>query len=204
MTEPKGIIMQDQQPKGWTPFEDAKKGANFMMLAAQVLASPIEVFLRTRFGSRYFGVPSAIAILALPMWSLLWPREDPRPLLIFWGLYILMQLRARVEGMRMVARGDHVHSRYNGRPRLARIFRKMPEQKIKVVAETVVVCAIGVLMLPISESLGSYLFAAAFASGLLNSTIDAVERARSVELNDAWIEQQSLAERFRELQRDRR
>lgn len=195
--------MQDQQPKGWTPIEDAKKGANFIVLAAQVLASPIEVFLRTRFGSRYFGIPSAIAILALPLWSVLWPREDPRPLLIFWGLYILMQLRARIEGVRMVARGDHVHSRYNGRPRLARFFRKMPEQKIKVVTEPVVVCLIGFLMLPMSESLGSYLMAAAFASGLLNSTIDAVDRARTVELNDAWIEQQSLADRFRAMQQDR-
>ncbi len=195
--------MQDQQPKGWTPVEDAKKGAGFMVLAAQVLASPIEVFLRTRFGSRYFGVPSAIAILALPMWMLFWPGEDPQPLLIFWGLYILMQLRARVEGMRMVARSEHVHSRYNGRPRLARIFRKMPEQKVKVVAETVVVFVIGALMTSISEPLGTYLMVAAFASGLLNSTIDAVERARTVELNDAWIEQQSLAERFREMQHGR-
>lgn len=195
--------MQDQQPKGWTPIEDARKGANFMVLAAQVLASPIEVFLRTRFGSRYFGAPSAIAILALPFWGVLWPREDARPLLIFWGLYIVMQLRARIEGLRMAARGDHVHSRYNGRPRLDRVFRKMPEQKIKVVAETVVVCVVGVLMLPISESLGSYLMVAAFASGLLNSTIDAVERARTVELNDAWIEQQALADRFREIRQDR-
>jgi len=194
--------MQEQQPKGWTPIEDARKGANVLMLVAQVLAAPIEVFLRVRFGSRYFGVPSAIAILALPLWMMFFPYEDPRPLLVFWGLYILMQLRARIECLRMVSHGEYVHSRYNGAPRLRSFCRRTPERTIKVCHETVFVCLAGLLMMPASQALGSYLVAAGIASGLLGSTIEAVDRARAIELNDAWIEQQTTADRFRAMQRD--
>jgi hypothetical protein len=194
---------QEQQAKGWTPIEDARKGANFAVFALQVLAAPVEVFMRTRFGAKYFGVPSAVALLALPLWMTFWPGEDPQPLLIFWGLYIVMQLRARIECARMVARGDYVHTRYNGWPRLARLFRRMPERHVKIGPETVFVCVAGGLLMAVSPPLGSYLLAAGFSSGLLGSIIDAAERARSMEINDAWIEQQSLADRVREIQRDR-
>jgi len=119
--------MQDEQPKGWTPIQDAQNAASFLVLAAQALSAPVEVCIRTKFGSRYFGVPSLLGFLIISMWMLFWPGQDPQPIFIFWCFYVLMQIRARIESMVLVARGKAVHSRYNGWPRLASIFKKKTE-----------------------------------------------------------------------------
>ena len=42
---------EQQQPGGWTPIQDAQKAANWFVLAARVVASPLEVILRKNFGS---------------------------------------------------------------------------------------------------------------------------------------------------------
>lgn len=198
--------MADEQPrpKGLTPIQDARAAASFLVLAAQILAAPVEVFLRVRFGRHYFGIPSAVALIVVPMWSIFWPDEDPGPLLIFWGLFILMQLRARVEGIRMSNRGEITHSRYNGYPRLARLFPRMAEEKIKGNIEPWLVMWAGVLMLGLSLPLGSYLVAAGFSLGCVAGLMESVARARARQLHDAWLEQQDQAERFRSMQRGRR
>ena len=194
-------MQQDQQqPKGWTPIQDAQNAASFLMLAAQALAAPVEPILRTRFGRCYFGVPAFIGFLAVPMWMLFWPTEDPGPLLTFWAVYIAMQLRARIECVWMAAKGDIVHSRYNGRPRLARLFRRMPEHRIKSAVEPWLVIFTGMLMLGVSKPLGSYLLASGFSLMLVASVIEHVERSRALTMHDAWQEQQDQAARFRELQ----
>ena len=193
--------MRDQpEPKGWTPIEDAQNAASILMLVAQSLAAPVEVFLRTRFGRRYFGVPAFLGFMAVPMWMLFWPREDPTPIFVFWGLYILMQLRARIEGWIMVARGDIVHTRYNGRPRLARIFKNIHEHKLKGFHEPALAIIVGMFMLAVSEPLGSFLMTSGFCLGLVNSVIESIERNRAMSMHDAWIEQQDHAARFREMQ----
>ncbi|QYO62488.1 hypothetical protein [Leptolyngbya sp. 7M] len=190
---------QQEQQAGWTPIQDAKKAANILVFLANAVASPVEVFLRTKFGSNYFGMPSVVALLLVPMWALFWPQESPAGICVFWLLFIAFQLRARIETFRMLARGEHVHTRYNGWPRLARIFKRMPESRIKAGLEPLLVFAVGVLMMPLSQPLGSYLMVAAFALGMTHAVIDSVERARALEMNDAMIEQQALADRFRQM-----
>lgn len=192
---------EEPQPKGWTPIQDAKAAANFLMLAAQSLAAPLEPFLRHRFGPRYFGVPSTIGLFIIPMWMLLWPDEDPRPIMGFWLLFILVQLIARIECVGLAARGHLIHTRYNGHPRLAAIFRKVPERTLKSTHEPWLAIFAGVLALTFSAPLGSYLIAAGVCLAVCASVGEAVDRARALQLHDAWIEQQILAERFREMQR---
>lgn len=193
--------MRDQpEPKGWTPIEDAQNAASILMLVAQSLAAPVEVFLRTRFGRRYFGVPATIGLFAVPMWMLFWPAEDPTPILVFWLLYLVMQLRARIESIVLAAKSEPVHTRYNGYPRLARFFRKSDERKIKASAEPMLVIVVGAGMLAVSGPLGSYLITAGVSLALVASVIESVERNRALSMRDAWIEQQQLATRFREMQ----
>lgn len=194
-------MQEQQQGKGWTPIQDAKVAAHIALLAARALASPLEVMLRTGFGSRYFGLPSLLALFAVPMWMLFWPEHDPRPIIGFWLLFLVMQLRARLETVRMLRRGVFVHTSFNGRSRLAAIFRRMPEVRIKGEIEPWLAVIAGMLALGFSQPLGSYLMVAGFSLGLVAGTIESVERARALSMNDARIEQQSLAERFREMQR---
>lgn len=194
---------EQQQPGGWTPIQDAQKAASWFVLAARVVASPLEVILRKSFGSKYFGIPSAIALFAVPAWTLFWPDESPAGIWALWIVFVLMQLRARLESARMVAKGEVIHTRYNGWPRLAAIFKRMPEQKIKAGLEPVVVFVAGALLMSVSQPLGSYLMVAAFSLGFNHGVIESVERAQALEMNDALIEQQAMAERFRQMQRDR-
>lgn len=195
---------EQQQQGGFTPFQDARKGASLIIGAAQVAAAPLEPILRKRFGSRYFGVPSALALVVVPMWMFFWPGESPVGIWALWILFVLMQLRARLESARMMARGDVVHTRYNGWPRLAKIFKRMDEQKIKAGLEPLVVFLAGIFLMKLSQPLGSYLMVAAFSLGLTHSVIESVERAKALELNDSFLEQQEMAERFRRMQQDRR
>ncbi len=193
--------MRDQpEPKGWTPIQDAQNAASILMLVAQSLAAPVEVFLRTRFGRRYFGVPAAIGLFAVPMWMLFWPREDPVPILVFWLLYLVMQLRARVESIVLAAKSEPVHTRYNGYPRLARIFKRTDERRIKAGAEPMLVIIVGACMLAVSEPLGSYLITSGVCIALVASVIESVEHNRALSMRDAWIEQEQMAARFREMQ----
>ncbi|MCC7390154.1 MAG: hypothetical protein IT431_15455 [Phycisphaerales bacterium] len=190
--------MQEQpQAKGWTPIQDAKQAANVMMFAAQALASPVEVILRTRFGSRYFGMASLVGLFAVPMWMLFWPGESPVGLTWFWLFYLVMQLRARVESLRMVMKGDIVHTRSNGCPRLARYFKRTSERNIKGGVEPAAVFLAGALLSGVSPPLGSYLMTAAVCLWITHSAILAVERARAFDLHDSFLEQQDLVERYR-------
>lgn len=195
---------EQPEPKGWTPIQDARVAATLFLLAAKVLAAPVEVFLRVRFGRNYFGLPSGIALLAVPMWYTLWPGEDANPLMAFWALFIVMQIRARIEGIALVARGDVRHTRFNGEPRLTRIFRKMPQHKIKAGVEPLVTIGVGAALLEFNLPLGSYLIAAGCSLAIVASAIEKLETARALQMHDAWIEQQHQMERFREFIDQRR
>lgn len=159
--------------------------------------------MRTHFGRHYFGVPSAIVLIGLPMWSLLWPEHDPAALLVFWLLFIVMQLRARIESMVMIARGDIVHTRYNGHPRLARLLKRVPQEKIKSHIEPLIAIVLGVALLELSPPLGSYLIAAGCALAAVGQVIESVSRARALQLHDVWLEQRDAADAFRRFQQGR-
>ena len=191
---------QPQQPppqSGWTPIQDMKQAVNMLVFVAQVLAAPVEVVLRTRFGARYFGTPAFCGLMVVPMWMVFWPGEDPGWLMCFWLLSLVMQLRARMESVVMVARGDFVHSRYNGWPRLAKFFSRSSERTLKGGLEPLVVILTGILLMPLSQPLGSYLVVAGIALALIHSIIESASRVQALELHDSFIEQEQLSGRFR-------
>lgn len=185
------------------PGRRAQNGAHVMVFIVRALALPLEVLLRRRFGARFFGFPTLAGLVAIPVWITFWPEKNPGPMTGFGALVLLMLIRARVESLRMVAKGDLVHTRYNGWPRIAAIFRRTSETKIKGFIEPVLGLGVGVATMYVYEPLGSFLIVSSIALGMINSTIDAVEQARAMEMNDALIEQQGLAERFREVRGDR-
>jgi len=193
-------VPDQPDPNNWTPIQDAQNAASLFVLAAQVMAAPVEVILRTRFGRRYHGVPAFLGLLSVPMWMLFWPQEDYTPIFVFWGLVFLMQLRARIESLVMVAKGEIVHTRYNGYPRLARIFKNTNEQKIKGNIEPVLVMIVGAALLAVSEPLGSFLIVSGLSLAIVAGVIESVERNRTLSMRDAWLEQQDQAARFREIQ----
>ncbi len=193
---------QDHQPGTFSPIQDARAAGNIVLLAAQSVAAPVEAFLRVRFGRRYFHVPAFLGLFIVPLWMLFWPLEDPRGILLFWCAYIVMQIRARIEMLWRSRMGLVGHSRYNGYPRLARLFRRMPEERIKAVVEPTLVMATGAIALVINAPLGSYLIAAGAALAIVAAAIRGVERMQVMDIRDAWLENEALAERFRKMRND--
>jgi hypothetical protein len=189
--------MQQNEPQ--ESFAREKQAANVVLFVLMAVAMSLEVFFRRRFGPRYFGLHTVVALLGIPLWMLLWPRESASALLVFWALFVIMILRARVESF---FRGQGEHSRFNGYPWLALILKRTPEWQIKGGAEPLLAFLMGVLLLPLSQPLGSYLMFAALALGACQAITRSVQLARARDLNDALIEQQLNMERFHEL-RDR-
>lgn len=194
---------QQPEPGQWTPIEDARKGLSVLLLIAEVLAVPAEVCLRTRFGRHYLGMQAFLALFAILFWMLFFPGEDPRPIMFFWWVYLAMIVRARVESTILAARGRSVHTRYNGQPRLAAVFRKWPERKIKAFEPFVTVFA-GILLFGVSEPLGGFVIASGCSLAVVMGVLESTEQAKAEQMRDAWIEQQQLAQRFRELQESER
>jgi len=62
------------------------------------------------------------------------------------------------------------------------------------------VIACGLFTLALSEPLGSYLIVAGIALMCNGCIIESVERARAIQINDAFLEQQQMAERVRDIQ----
>lgn len=184
------------------PFQSASRGASYLVFAARVLASPLEVCLRRGFGPKYFGFQAVGTLLLFPLWTMFWPTDNPTGLYGFWAIMMFFFARAKAESTRMVAKGDIVHTRYNGTSRLSRYFKRLPEPKVKGVCEPAFGLVAGAIVMQFDRPLGSLIVASAVAMFLVQATIEGVEQARVSELNDALIEQQSIAERFREMQQN--
>jgi hypothetical protein len=168
---------------------------------SQVLEASVVVFLRRGFGRRYFG-GQAVAVFPLVLvYSVFWPRQDPRPLMGFLVAYLLACAWSRIDTIRRERRGEIQHSHYNGTPTvlLWRVFKGwLSERAAKAIVEPLAVAGIGILLLPYMEPLGFYLVIA--AQGMLVSTgfARAYEQQRLMNARDAYLEQRHLAERFRE------
>lgn len=187
--------------RGWTPIEDARNAANLFVFVMQAMAAPTEVIMRRRFGRNAFSWPSFAALFFIPAWMLFWEGYDPRPLWVFLWVFIAFQLRARIESILVSLGRNPVHSRYNGDSRLQWLERWVEAKKIKGGIEGFVVIFGGFLLMPVSEPLGSFIVVSGMCLMGSMSVIESVDRARTQQLYDAWLEQRYHAERFREMQR---
>jgi hypothetical protein len=192
---------QNQVPSGPMQF---KTFLSWVVFIAGALAASLEVFLHRRFGERYLGLQAAVVLLIVPFYSLFWEGYDPTPLLQFLLAYVVMCALARIGIMARLRRGGaQEHSRYNGFPRLMAITRRISERTIKCVVEPMLVFFVGVFTMPTSEPLGGYLMLAAL--GLLISTqlTAGYERIRALDMYDAYVNQNQVAQDFRDMRGER-
>ncbi|MCE9592333.1 MAG: hypothetical protein K8S99_17650 [Planctomycetes bacterium] len=194
--------MEEQQ--GSTGVMDQwRSGMSCIVFFARSLAVSVEVFLRRGFGERYIGLQAAVAMPIILFFGVFFPEDDPGPMLWFLLAYLVMCVRARIDGFRRRRRGElRSHSFYNGWPRLARVNPKFTESQVKRKTEPLLVLAVGYLVWQLNRPLGMYLILSAAALFLVAVLTERYERARAMDMNDAVIEQHRLAERFRELNDD--
>ncbi len=170
-----------------------------LAFVSRTLATSIEVFIHRRFGERYFGLHSAAVILAVLVFSTFWEGYDVTPLLGFLGFYFVACMGARIGIAKRRRSGDVEHSYYHGRPVLLNWwpFKKAKERTVKGL-EPFLVFFTGVFVMPVSEPLGGYLMVASLGLLVSLGLAATYQRTRQLDMQDALIDQQNLAERLRE------
>jgi hypothetical protein len=175
------------------------QAGNIVRLVGEAWAISVEVFLRSRFGSRYIGAKGAIVVLIVPFFIMFWKGHDPRPLLCFLVAYLGLCVLTRIGGLVRRMRGEGDHSRYSGWPRLCRAFPWLSEVAVKTYVEPCFVLGVAGLVGNWNPPLAAYLGIGALC--LLMNVLgnETWIRQRAMDINDAVYEQQSVAERFREM-----
>jgi hypothetical protein len=175
-------VTNDQNRK---PFQGLRDSINLLHLTLQVMAAPVEVWLRKpgTVGERYFGIAAFLSLLFMPMFFAAVEMPDPYGgALIFWCAYIVMLAVHRVA---RVGRKAEVHSHCMG------------ESIFGYNVEPVVCFLVGGLLCVVSIPVGLYVVCAAFAVSFESEFIKARDRAQVRALRDARIEQENLASQFR-------
>lgn len=193
----------DQMPTQTSHFEDLKNAAYWLRLIANAWAMSVIVFLRKDFGHRFLDLRAFFALCLIFVYPIFWSGEDPRPVLVFLLLFILMCARARFEMRRNRRRGRIEHSRYSGRPRLMKNFPKLDEQQVKRTAEPAYVLFCGICLLPFTQPLAMFLI---IAAACLRGTAEMArlyEREKAQATIDAMIDAQHHAERVRAMSEGR-
>jgi hypothetical protein len=192
---------QQQQQPGM--FQQAKSAFGWLLFICNSLAVSVEVFLHKGVGSRYIGLQGLAAVAMIFFWGGFWPDHDVIPMLTYLLFYLLFCFAQRMDSLKRARQGgEQEHSRYTGRPLLMRFTGRMNEIAVKRIVEPVFVFLVGVFICSANEPLGKYLMLAAV--GLLVSVQSTLvfDQTRATDMNDAMIDQQHAAKRFREMRGD--
>jgi hypothetical protein len=187
-------MREQQDGSGMRPRE----AMNFVLLICQSFAATGEAFLHKGHGRRWPGIPGFIGLMVILFFPLLWPTEDPHPLIWAMEAYVLACLVARIGIVSREFRGVIVvHSQYSGTPRIMRLLPFLSESTIKRLIEPVLVFTVGVFLLAVNKPLGSYLMVVAWGLFISTNVAEAWARSRVQDLHDSAAEQREIAERFR-------
>ncbi|MBL9081602.1 MAG: hypothetical protein JNK76_07335 [Planctomycetales bacterium] len=167
-------------------------------------ATSLEVFLHRGLGSRYLGLQAAAVLVLVPLFGCAWEGHDLTALLLFLPAYLVMCLVARGDMLRRRLRGEHCHTQYSGWPRLLKPGARMTELGCKQFCEPLLAFAAGFVVYQLNERpFGGYLMFSAVCLAISTNVDVALDRLRAENMNDAVIEQELLAERFRRMRGER-
>lgn len=187
---------QQQEPQ--SDFVDqARATVNILIFMMRTLAASVVVFLRRNFGEQYLGGPAAAVLIAVPLFVTAWPGHDVRPLLWFLPVYLYACLLHRVVIVRRKRRGVVLHRYYGGDSLLRRFFPRMSESTMRRGMEPLVAMIAGLLLMPVSEPLGSYIMLAGSGLFISENVNDTMQREHVQRMHDAYLEQQFYMEQFR-------
>jgi hypothetical protein len=189
------------------PIKQQGSNANAPVLAliigaaARSLALSVEVFVRRGFGSGYVGC-GLFAFVLMFFFVQFFPNDNGWPMAVFAGIYCVLWLIATINVLiRRWRRTETVHSRYSGHSHLSLLLPSWKERNVKYL-EMLLVTVLGVGIHHLNRPLGDYVMLAAVFALLRNYGVASMIRIRSVEMNDAVIEQKQVADEFREMQQE--
>lgn len=174
--------------------------ASLVAFIAQVFAVSVQPLLRTRLGERYLGIEAGLVLLLIPLYSVFWKGADTTWLYAYLGVFVIACIGAKSDARRRARRGDHEHSFYGGDSLLGRVwpFRRCREATLKGTVEPLVIASAGCAVMSANAPLGSYLLWSAVAMRMTQKLAEGYQRARMLDLRDAYLEQRQVANRFRD------
>ena len=159
----------------------------------------VEVMLHRRMGIRYLDSRCAFGLLVLLLYPLFWERYDLRPFMIFTAVFVFMHCAQRLKSAWMIRQGDVVHSYYDGYPLLLRLCPWVSEATFKRLVEPLIIGLVGIFTLEFDHPLAVFLIAAGVLHYMMNDREERRQRMRAMTMNDAWLDNQMAADRFRGL-----
>jgi hypothetical protein len=187
--------MQPEPQQYPSRAHDAKVGIHWVIVLMNVWAMSLEVFTRSRFGTNYVGLRTALVYPLVLVFACCFPELDPTGLLVFLLAFLFrsgwLQWAARIREWRG---REIVHSWYGGRPLLLRWMRRTDERTIKRFYEPCLCIFVGLLLMAVSPSLGVYVFLASLMVSGTTTLIDLDDRRRIRQMHDAMLEQKRLTE----------
>lgn len=183
--------------------DSSGQNSNVAMFLVRAWATSIEVFIRADFGTRYLGLQAAAVFLLVPTYCGIKRTADAGMMSLYLVNYLVLCCLHRQTIRRRTRRGVFFHSYYDGTPMLWKLFPWCSEVPFKRYVEPVLVMAIGVLLIPVSEPCGLYLLIGGVCMGLATGACCARQEVQLLDLNDSILDQQALAERLREMRGDR-
>lgn len=196
-------MRQPQVPQKQGFLDSARAGLTVGLFLCRTLAVSLEVFLHSGIGDRYLGLQALAVLVVVPLYMLFWPGYDLRPMTLFWWAYIVMCGIGRLGTIGKRLRGEHGHSRYTGWPRGMTGRGQWSEITVKRIVEPVFVFVWGCIIRQLNPPLGTYLMLAAGSLFISVSADEAEERVRVMDMNDAVIDQEGVADKFRHMRLNR-
>lgn len=128
---------------------------------------------------------------------------DLRPMTLFWWTYLVMCGFCRLGAAIRRKRGEHGHSRYTEWPRGMTERAKLSELTVKRGLEPIFVLFWGYFIRQVNPPLGTYLMLAAAGLCISASANEAEQHMQVMDMNDAVVDQEGVAERFRQMRLNR-
>jgi len=180
----------NQQQDGWT------MGQTFNLTYAVLNghATGVSVFLRSNFGTEALGIPGLIALALI---VLVGGFNGSPEMFIYLFVWLFYLARQRMITAKLVRNKVILHSMYQGDPDLALRFTSSRSTAINFV-EPVICLVAGGGLATVSPVLGAFVGMGAVSLSARNAINQMIDQKRLQAMTDAHIDQQILADRFRE------
>jgi len=172
---------------------------NWPLIICLSAALTIELVLHDvrTFGVRYIGPRAVAAVLVMFVFAGFHPDENCTPLTILMVATIALSVVGQIIASIRQWRGVAVHSRYGGRPYLARVL-PFSEVTIKRL-EPLLAFGAGWAMYAFNPPLGSFVVTSAICLAIRIGIERIGSKERALNMNDAMIEQTMALESVRKL-----
>lgn len=185
-----------QKPEGPADQITMRNTTNLASFAVWAHSTCFTPFLRKGFGNEALGFNGAVACIMVLLFAGAYGPQGGTIFLMAWfGALIYQRITTAVNSRK----GIITHSRYSGFPALTmKLFPFIKkESTARAWGEPVLLVLVGLLLFQLSEPLGVWVMLGSVSLVMVHGIGEQIDRRKVQAMHDAQIEQEYLAEQFR-------